>query len=181
MGEDNNNKEINVKDWIILSTTMIGAVLTILALIWQARPNYGIVTATFFLMLSFVLFVNSVSANSKANFEVKSGQFDLKLVNRYVRFAEYSFGIGFTLVINGFSLLGYEYIKDFTAFPLLALCLPAALLILAWLMMAIYSGIDKSRRESKGLKIRKRTIYTILEVLILLIITLDAFGFFSIP
>ena len=180
MGEDN-NKEINVKDWIILSTTMIGAVLTILALIWQARPNYGIVTATFFLMLSFVLFVNSVSANSKANFELKSGQFDLKLVNRFVKFAEYAFGIGFTLVINGFSLLGYEYIKDFTGFPLLALCLPTALLVLAWLMMAIYGGIDKSGRESKGLKVRKRTIYTILEVLVLLLITVDAFGFFTIP
>ncbi|MFX0009337.1 MAG: hypothetical protein ACFE9R_03390 [Candidatus Hermodarchaeota archaeon] len=180
MGEDN-NKELNVKDWIILSTTMIGAVLTILALIWQARPNYGIVTATFFLMLSFVMFVNSVSANSKANFEVKSGQFNLKLVNKFVKFAEYSFGIGFTLVINGFSLLGYEYIKDFTGFPLLALSLPAALLVLAWFMMAIYSGIDKSGRESKSLKIRKRTVYTILEVLVLVIITIDSFGFFTIP
>ena len=27
-------KEVNVKDWIVLSTTMIGALLTILALIF---------------------------------------------------------------------------------------------------------------------------------------------------
>ena len=42
MGEERSNTKINVKDWIILSTTMIGAVLTILALIWQFKPSYGI-------------------------------------------------------------------------------------------------------------------------------------------
>ncbi|HEA70506.1 MAG TPA: hypothetical protein ENH98_01125, partial [archaeon] len=58
--------QINVKDFITLSTVMIGAVLTILALIWQVPPVSGIGTVTFLLMLSFILFVNSVSANSKA-------------------------------------------------------------------------------------------------------------------
>ena len=173
-------EKINVKDWIILSTTMIGAVLTILALVWQARPNNGIVTASFLLMLSFVLFVNSVSANSKANFEAKSDQADLKLVMKFVKFAEYSFGIGFTLVINGFSLLGYEYVKDFTGIPLIALTLPCAFLILAWVMMAIYGGIDKSGRENKGFKLRKRTVYTILEIIILIAIAFDALGFYVI-
>lgn len=65
----NQEQKINVKDWITLSTVMIGAVLTILALIWQVAPPSGIVTATFLLMVSFIFFVNSVSANSKAAFE----------------------------------------------------------------------------------------------------------------
>lgn len=60
--------KLNVKDWITLSTVMIGAVLTILALIWQLPTLDGIVTSTFLLMLSFIFFVNSVSANSKAHF-----------------------------------------------------------------------------------------------------------------
>ena len=72
MEEKNKNTILNVKDWIILSTTMIAAVLTILALIWQVPPTRGIVTVTFLLMISFILFVNSVSSNSRANFEVKS-------------------------------------------------------------------------------------------------------------
>ena len=45
-------EKINVRDWIILSTTMIGIVLTILALIWQNVPSNGIVTVTFLLMFS---------------------------------------------------------------------------------------------------------------------------------
>ena len=58
-------EKINVRDWITLSTVMIGAVLTILALIWQVPPPTanGIVTSTFLLMISFIFFVNSVSHN----------------------------------------------------------------------------------------------------------------------
>lgn len=50
--------KINVRDWITLSTVMIGAVLTILALIWQVPPPTanGIVTGTFLLMISFIFF-----------------------------------------------------------------------------------------------------------------------------
>ena len=47
MEQNNNAKNLNVRDWIVLSTTMIAAVLTILALIWQACPSTGIVSATF--------------------------------------------------------------------------------------------------------------------------------------
>ena len=101
------SQKLNVKDWITLSTVMIGAVLTILALIWQEPPDNGIVTITFLLMLSFIFFVNSVSANSKANFEAKSRDNSDERVKRFVTFAEYTFGFGFTLVIVGFSILGY--------------------------------------------------------------------------
>jgi len=45
MEQNNKTKILNVRDWIVLSTTMIAAVLTILALIWQARPSTGIVRA----------------------------------------------------------------------------------------------------------------------------------------
>ncbi len=62
----NQEQKINVRDWITLSTVMIGAVLTILALIWQVPPPNGIVAATFLLIVSFIFIVNSVSANSKA-------------------------------------------------------------------------------------------------------------------
>lgn len=65
------DKHINVKDWINLSSVMIGAVLTIMALIWQV-PTEGIITASYLLMVSFIFFVNSVSTNSKANFEKKT-------------------------------------------------------------------------------------------------------------
>ena len=88
------SEQLNVKDWITLSSVMIGAVLTILALIWQVPPsgNKGIVTATFLLMIAFIFFVNSVSTNSKANFEARTGKTSESKINQWVRFAEYTFG-----------------------------------------------------------------------------------------
>ena len=41
--QEDGTKKINVQNWITLSTVMIGAVLTILALIWQNPPPNGIV------------------------------------------------------------------------------------------------------------------------------------------
>ena len=61
-------------------------------------------------MLSFIFFVNSVTANSKAHFEANLGGVSEERISRFVTFAEYSFGLGFTLVITGFSILGYEYL-----------------------------------------------------------------------
>jgi len=89
MEEESQNTILNVRDWIVLSTVMIGAVLTILALVWQVPPTRGIVTVTFLLMVAFILFVNSVSANSRAQFELRLEDFDEIKVNRFVSFAEY--------------------------------------------------------------------------------------------
>ena len=58
MDNEEESKEINVRDWITLSTIMIGAVLTILALIWQVAPSSGIVSVSFLLMLSCIFFLN---------------------------------------------------------------------------------------------------------------------------
>ena len=113
MEKNNKTQILNVRDWIILSTTMIAAVLTILALVWQVRPSSGIVSATFLLMLSFIFFVNSVSTNSIAHYEARAGNMPEEQINRFVSFAEYSFGFGFTLVITAFSILGYKYLLDF--------------------------------------------------------------------
>jgi hypothetical protein len=178
---ENQQKEINVRDWIILSTTMIGAVLTILALIWQAPPTNGIVIPTFLLLLSFILFVNSVSSNSKANFELKLKDYDMKRINRFVSFAEYSFGLGFTLVINGFSILGYKYLVDFTGVRLIAAILPIVLLLLAWIMILIYNTINYSGKVFKSFRSLKRDLYVLLEIFCLAAILLDSLNIILIP
>lgn len=171
MEED--SKKINVRDWIILSTTMIGATLTILALIWQAPPTRGIVTATFILMLSFILYVNSVSANSRANFESKLENFDENKLNRFITFAEYTFGMGFTLTINGFSILGYVYLLDFIGQVIYTLLLPIVFLVLAWLMIIIYNTINYSGKSVKGLRSFKRNLWILMEIICLIAIIFD--------
>lgn len=170
-----------MRDWIILSSTLIGAVLTILALIWQARPSEGIFSVSFLLMLSFVFFVNSISANSKAHFEVESGNYSEKRIKKWVGFAEYSFGFGFTLVIAGFAILGYQYLKDFTGGSVLSLVLPIVFLITAWLLIFIYNIINYEGKPLKAFRSLKRNVWIILELVVLVIIILDFFGLFIIP
>ena len=174
--------KLNVKDWIIISTTLIGVNLTILALIWQARPTQGIYTVSLFLMLSFILFINSVSANSKANFEVQSGNSTNEKILKFVSFAEYSFGLGFTLIINGFSILSYKYLQDFIGMNnIMVLIIPIAFLVTAWIMILIYNGINYSGKAFKGVRSLKRNLWMILELICLVMIILDFFNIISIP
>jgi len=181
MGEEQDNTKINVKDWIILSTTMIGAVLTILALIWQFKPSSGIITVTFLLLLSFILFVNSVSANSKANFELRSKKIPEKQIYRFVTFAEYTFGLGFTFVITAFSILGYKYFLDFADRTIIALILPISFMVTAWFMIFIYNTINYSGKSFKSLRSLKRNLWVILELSSLAFIVLDFFEIILIP
>jgi hypothetical protein len=176
MGENNKTNILNVRDWIVLSTTMIAAVLTILALIWQARPSTGIASITFLLMLSFVFFVNSVSSNSRANYEAKVGNASKKKINNFITFAEYSFGFGFTLVINAFSILGYKYLLDFMGRELYVLILPVAFLLTAWIIIIIYNFISYSGKVWRGFRSLKRNLWTLIEIVCLVFIVLDFFG-----
>jgi hypothetical protein len=175
------NQKINVKDWITLSTVMIGAVLTILALIWQSPPNNGIVTSTFLLMLSFVFFVNSVSANSKAFFESNSKEVSEERIKRFVNFAEYSFGLGFTLVIIGFSVLGYEYLLQYEGREFITLLLPIVFLVTAWIVIFIYNLINYSGKPLGAVRSLKRNLWILIELLCLIIIIFDFFEVLTLP
>jgi len=164
-------KKINVKDWINLSSVMIGAVLTILALIWQV-PTDGIISASYLLMISFIFFVNSVSTNSKANFEQQQGNITEQKLNRWMLFAEYTFGIGFTCVICAFAILSYEYLISFSGVRLLSLFLPITFIIVTLFLMFMYNIINYDGKLS-AFKSIKRNLWAILEIACLVIIIID--------
>ena len=174
MGDD---KHINVKDWINLSSVMIGAVLTIMALIWQV-PTEGIISASYLLLISFIFFVNSVSTNSKANFEKKHGNITDQKLKRWMDFAEYTFGIGFTCVICAFAILGYEYLINFSGVRLLSLFLPITFILVALVLMFMYNIINYDGKLS-AFKSIKRNIWAILEVACLVIIIIDYISRYS--
>jgi hypothetical protein len=175
------SQKINVKDWITLSTVMMGAVLTILALIWQSPPPNGIVMATFLLMLSFIFFVNSVSANSKAYFEANSTEVREERIKRFVTFAEYSFGLGFTLVIIGFSVLGYEYLLLYAGREIITLVLPIAFLVTAWIVIFLYNLINYFDKPLGALRSLKRNLWILIELICLVIIVFDFFEVITLP
>ena len=179
--EQEGTKKINVKDWITLSTVMIGAVLTILALIWQVPPPNGIVTSTFLLMVSFIFIVNSVSANSKAQFEANLDNVSEERINRFVTFAEYSFGFGFTLIITGFTILSYEYLLNYVGRELVILLIPITFLIITWVLIFIYNLINYSGKPFGALRSLKRNLWILLELICLVGIILDFFQIVLIP
>jgi len=179
--QEDGTKKINVKDWITLSTVMIGAVLTILALIWQVPPPNGIVTSTFLLMISFIFIVNSVTANSKAYFEANLGTVSEKRINRFVTFAEYSFGFGFTLIITGFAILGYEYLLYYAGRQLITLLLPITFLFTAWIVIFIYNVINYSGKPLGAVRSVKRNLWIFLELVCLVLIIMDFFQIILIP
>lgn len=181
MSNEERKQKINVRDWIVLSTVMIGAVLTILALIWQDTTLSGKVTITFLLMISFIFFVNSVTANSKAQFEANLGNISEKRIKRFVTFAEYSFGLGFTLVITGFTFLGYKYLVFYTSHELVALILPITFLVTTWVIIFIYNIINYSGKPLGAIRSIKRNLWILLELICLVIIIIDFFGILSIP
>ncbi len=177
----NEKRKINVRDWIVLSTVMIGAVLTILALIWQVPPTNGIVTSTFLLMISFIFFVNSVSANSKAQFEANLGNVSAGRINRFVTFAEYSFGLGFTLVITGFTILGYEYLLSYIGREFVAFILPITFLVTTWVIIFIYNIINYSGKPLGAIRSLKRNLWILFELICLIAIIFDFFEIILIP
>lgn len=179
--EQEGTKKINVQNWITLSTVMIGAVLTILALIWQNPLQRGIVTSTFLLMLSFIFIVNSVAANSKAQFEANLGNVSEKRINRFVTFAEYSFGFGFTLIVAGFAILGYEYLLNYAGRELITLLLPITFLVTAWVLIFIYNLINYFGKPLGAVRNLKRNLWILLELICLVIIILDFFQILLIP
>jgi len=178
---NNEPTKINVRDWITLSTVMIGAVLTILALIWQMPPPNGIVISTFLLMISFIFFVNSVSANSKAQFEASQGKVPEERIKRFVTFAEYSFGLGFTLVITGFTILGYGYLLGYVGRELVTLLLPITFLVTTWVIIFIYNLINYFGKPLGALRSLKRNLWIFLELICLVIIIFDFFEIILIP
>jgi len=123
----------------------------------------------------------SFVANSKANFEAKSGEASEERIKRFVTFAEYSFGLGFTLVIIGFSLLGYEYLIFYAGREIITLILPIAFLVTAWVLIFIYNLINYVGKPLGAIRSLKRNLWIIIELICLVIITLDFFEVFILP
>ncbi|MFX1354076.1 MAG: hypothetical protein ACFFGP_08965 [Promethearchaeota archaeon] len=159
------NKEVkprgekSVKDWIQFSVIVTGAILAVYALLWKEPPKNGLILISFLIFISFPFFANTVSANSKVNKYINSEpRKPQNHIDRMMNYAEFSFGFGFTLVISAFAILGYEFLKDYTAlYPQLqfwALILPIVFLITVWILCIGYSLADSTKSSEA-----KKTTY----------------------
>ncbi|MFX1357098.1 MAG: hypothetical protein ACFFA8_07405 [Promethearchaeota archaeon] len=180
--EEERKKEIkiSVKDWIKINTVIFGAILTVFALIWQAKPDNGIIMVSFLLLISFPFFINSINANARLNKEIDSENVSKNYVKRLELFAELTFGGGFTLVICALTVLGYEYLKDYTNRDFIAFMFPIIFLSVVWSILIGYTIIDNTDRPFQFKKFTKRFIWILIEMLFLFLIILDYIGIYLI-
>ncbi len=174
-----NHEEHPTKSWSLISSAMIGVTITILALMWQFEPiGGGMVISTNLLMIALILFVNATTVNEKVAYEQKKGS-PPEVIDKWVHFAEYSFGLAFTLYISTFALLGYAYLKATAAITELAIIAPIAFLGVTWLIIVIYAYLDSD--TGRKLPSKKRLLYIALEAAALVFIILDFMGLIIIP
>jgi hypothetical protein len=178
---DDSGQKRNFRTWSNISSVMIGATLTILALIWSFSTTGGIITSSILLLVSFSLFVNATTINEKIIYEIGKGT-EEKYVNRWISFAEYSFGLGFTLEIISFAILGYKYIYNYLSpgDTLFSLILPIIFLASVWCIMIIYNILNAYDKSYRFLRSAKRNTWLIIEAIALVFIILDYCGILSI-
>ncbi|MFW9864549.1 MAG: hypothetical protein ACFFEN_00490 [Candidatus Thorarchaeota archaeon] len=176
---------LNVKDWIQIGGFLIAAQLTIIALIWQARPTRGIFIITLLLMISFTFFVNSIFSNSKVHHlinKVKNEQDDnqkkdlKKHIDRVVNFGYTTFNIAYTFTLIGFTILAYRYMIDFIGEIPAILLLPVIFIVLTWMLLITYTVAKSPGRVLKELFEWRKIITILLEFTCLIVIVLDYLG-----
>jgi hypothetical protein len=183
-------KNSNVTDWIQIGGFLIAAQLTIIALIWQAKPTNGIYTVTLLLMISFAFFVNSVFSNSKANFLVKlmnskeedekNKEIYTKRFRRIENFGYYTFNLAYTFSLVGFTLLAYKYIFDFIGRQLIVVLLPIIFMVVIWILLIIYTIAKSPGTVIKELFEFHKITGVLIELGCLIFIVIDFIGIITI-
>ncbi len=184
-------KNSNVKDWIQIGGFLIAAQLTIIALIWQDKPTYGIYTVTLLLMLSFAFLVNSVFSNSKANFLMKlinceeedenNKEIYTKKYRRIEKFGYYTFNIAYSLSLIGLTILAYKYMIDFIGRQLIDVLLPIIFMSVIWILLVLYTIAKSPNKVIKELFEFHKIIGILIELGCLILIIYDFSEVFIIP
>lgn len=166
----------SVRNWVAISSAMIGVTLTILILIVTLLGGLGGGTPfnylgnkviIYLLLVAFVLFVNAVTTNARVLYEMARAS-EETFVNRWIKFAEFSFGLGFTLVVITFALTTYIYVDILAS---------TILMVVAWIIMFIYTFLNDPTDKSVFAALRswKRNFWFIIELVGLVFLYLDAF------
>lgn len=163
----------NIKNWVEISSVMIGVSLTVLTLMIGFRyplDSIFLRASAWALLVAVILFTNAVTTNAKTMYEMSRGS-PQNIIDRWVKFAEFSFGLGFTMVLSAFAFVTYQ-IVDIIA--------PTILLGSAWLIMMFYTYLDAALPDLqyKWLRSLKRNVWFLIELGVLLIIYIDWLNLF---
>ena len=123
-------------------TFLIGVVLTVLALVWGNPPSRGMVTSSFLLLLSFAFFYNTLTLTRRVSLFRKNGKNDemedLLNIKKAEKLIDYYFIIGFSLIVDVFSILEYEYLIDYTDNKIIAGIFSISFLVVFYLSSSVH-------------------------------------------
>ena len=167
-----NGKIEEIKNWTVISSGMTGFSATILTLVlilnysWCSSPCY-------LLSAAIVLFINATSVNSKILRHFKQME-EGTLLEKWVLFAEWSFGLGFTMLISSLSIITYKRVGIIAPFILMGSTW-ATMVVYKFINVGYekkYGKIDKHKEIWKGWYY-KRHIWVLIEAIVLTLISLD--------
>jgi hypothetical protein len=169
--------EESVKGWDQLSGMLIGVVLTLLTIYWTMGSELSKIASSFF-VISFLLFANATTVNRKIMYENTRGKLTELDLRKWVGVAELSFGIAYTSLICGFTIMAYQILGDASVALLLNL---VAWGVVAWYNRTSYIIFQKEQSISligqlRSLFRKRSLVWIILEAVILLLVFADDAG-----
>lgn len=159
--------------WMDIASDLLQANLVLLGVLWAFdKMNF---TTSLTLILSFFLLYASTNANGRTLYlsdiwinlpsenEQEKAEIKEKL-GRSIRYAEYSFSLGFTFTFIGIAMTSYAVFAN--------VYLTIGAYMIGWIIMQSYS---KKIYRSHLLKNKKNAFFVLLEFISLVIVILDYF------
>ncbi len=169
----------DTEHWMEIASDLLQADLFLMGILWAASKLN--ITTSLMLISSFFLLYASTNANGRSiylndTWQQKEPESEeerailKKKLGRSIRYAEYSFSLGFTFTFIGIGMTVY------TVFDNMYLAIGAY--IVGWVVMQSYSW---RIYRSHLLKNKKNALFILLEVISLGFIIMDSYGVLGLP
>ncbi|MFX0069210.1 MAG: hypothetical protein ACFE7S_03445 [Candidatus Hodarchaeota archaeon] len=154
--------------WVSICSIWIGAALVLLGILWALTNIPSIVVLI--LIFSILLLANAMNANAKIISLSKEGdsarEQKASLISRLVQLAEYSYGLGYSLLLISIMLITY-ILQNYDLLSAISI------MVAAWIIMfSYYSAIGKKPN------IPRMILWMVIEALAITFLLFDYFAIF---
>jgi hypothetical protein len=164
------------------AAAVLGADLVVVALAWDSPPlvpggGTGIVTITFLMLISFVLFLNEIHMMMRYEYlisqlklkgmEEKVREKDSREIYQIGKWIRYYHVTGLLFTMIAFWIISYKYLIGIIGYHVVILTLPFILFILYWIPKVI--GVEKE----VGMFSRESFMQLLIQIVFLVLICLD--------
>jgi hypothetical protein len=164
------------------AAAVLGADLVVVALAWDSPPpvpggGTGIITITFLMMISFVLFLNELHMMMRYEYivsqlklkgkEEKAREKSSREIYQIGKWVRYYHVTGLLFTMLAFWIISYKYLIGIAGYHVAILTLPFILFLLYWLPKVI--GVEKE----VGVFSRESLMQLLIQIVFLILICLD--------